>query len=119
MSDFDMLESLALRLIQGMEQLGLRSWYFEGWALAYIGDVNGSGRTHHEQEPEPGGGPAATLEAGDDGRDAVGRTDVRRSKAFRRSLLDKKARRSRSSTRTSVRPFSPSRRRRVARRGWR
>jgi len=116
MNDNDMLESLALRLVQGMEELGLTSWYFEGWALAYIGDVHGSRRTHHEQEPESGTGPAASVEAGDDGGDVVRRTNVGKSKAFRRSLIDKKAAKAKALLR---RPWSRPRRGRVRRRGWR
>lgn len=117
MSDLDMLESLALRLVQGCEELGLTSWYFEGWAFAYIGDVShGRGSENHEQESESGARPPAEVATGDDGRDAVSRTAVGKSKAFRRSLLDKKAAKGRGGPR---RPWSKTRRSRVRRRGWR
>lgn len=119
MNDLDMLESLALRLIQGMEELGVNWWVCEGWSFRKLRQeelINGSGSEDHEQEPESGSGAPPTLEAGDDGGDVVGWPLVGKSKAFRRAVVAKKAAKAELRSR---RPFSRSRRGRLAKRGYR
>jgi len=127
MSDVDMLESLALRLVQGMEELGVNWWCFNGWSFRKLSQEDlvlqnvrddGSRRTHYEQEHEPGTRPAAEVEAGDDGREPGGRPVVRATKEARRRFAEAKLRRQAAKT-TSGRRLAAGPRRRLSRRGWR
>lgn len=116
-TDSDMLESLMLRLIQGMEEQNMRSLFCEGWALAFIGDIDGRRSANQVAEHEPRTGPSAQVEAGGDGRDPERRPLVGRTRFARRVFAaSKEAREKRHAAR---RPWSRSRRRRVSRRGWR
>jgi len=117
-TDSDMIESLMLRLIQGMEEQGMRSLYCEGWALAHIGEIDDGRRSANQvAEHEPGGRAPAEVATGGDGRDLERRPIVGRTKFSRRVFAaSKEAREKRHAAR---RPWSRSRRKRVSRRGWR
>lgn len=116
MSDVDMIESLALRLVQGMEELGVNWWCFNGWSFRRLSQedltFHGRGSEDHEQEPEPGSGAPPALEAGDNGGDTGRGPVVRATKLARRAFAEAKATRTR-------RRLAKGPRRRLSRRGWR
>lgn len=120
-SDWDMIEGLALRLVQGLEEAHVNWWVFDGWSFRKLGQLelevsNGRGSEDNVGEPQPEGGPVPQVEAKDDGRIVVvgqnlasGEVQVGSSKAARR-LLKAKTRPSR---------LGRGARRRMSKRGWR
>lgn len=110
-NDVDMLESLALRLIQGMEEMGITWWIFDGWSFRQVRQeeltTDGRGGENHEQESEPGGRVEAEVAAGNDGGESRRRevvpVVVKSSKTTRRAFATAKAVRRQAIARRSAR----------------
>lgn len=121
-TDVEMLESLALRLIQGMEEMKINWWCFDGWSMRRLQQMelqvkdttNGSGSSDPEREHQPEGELAPSVAPRNDGRVRGSRTPgnfiaVSSSKSAKKVL--KPTKRPQRLTRGT--------RRRLARRGWR
>lgn len=67
-------------LINWLTLLGVNWWVHAGWSVRKVEQevINGSGRTHHEQEPRSRGIVASEVAPGDDDRDGVARASVER-----------------------------------------